>query len=111
MWASMKRWAWLLVLVSCGARTDLGGTHGADAGSSGTCSPVPPPPKSCTAWHAGTPQVIANDALLGDSTASGCGVLVALHTMKNQSMAWSTRWVDFDGAMLAPAVAHPSLDV
>jgi len=31
--------------------------------------------------------------------------------MKNQSMAWSTRWVDFDGAMLAPAVAHPSLDV
>jgi len=110
MWVAMRRLAWVLLSLSCGARTDLGGTHGADAGSNGTCSPAPAAPKSCTSWVAGTPQAIATGALLGDAVASGCGVLVAFHTTKNQSIAWSTRWVDFDGAMLAPSVAHPSLD-
>lgn len=104
----MKRFAWILLLVSCGARTDLGGLHGNDAGSSGTCSPAPTRPSSCTAWHAGTPQAIGT-GVLGDATSSGCGVLVAFYAATETSIAWSTRWVDYDGAMLAPPLAHPSL--
>lgn len=109
MWAAMKRLAWVLLSISCGARTDLGGTHGGDAGSSGTCSAPPPAPASCTAWHAGTPQTIATGAAIADATASGCGVLVAWYTSTGTSLSWTTRWIDFDGAMLAPPLDHPSL--
>jgi hypothetical protein len=108
MWAAMKRLAWVLLSVACGARTDLGGVHGGDAGSNGICSPAPPAPKSCTTWHAGTPQSIGTGAL-ADATSSGCGVLVAWYTSTGTSIAWSTRWIDFDGAMLAPPLDHPSL--
>lgn len=104
----MKRLAWVLLSVSCGARTDLGGTHGGDAGSTATCSPAPPAPVSCTQWHAGTPQTIATGAI-ADATASGCGVLVAWSTLDSTGVSWSTRWIDFDGAMLAPPLAHPIL--
>jgi hypothetical protein len=36
-------------------------------------------------------------------------VLVAWYTFDETSIAWTTRWVDYDGAMLAAPLAHPSL--
>ena len=105
----MKRAARVLLVIAtaCGARTDLGGGH-VEAGSSATCSAPLPKPAACTTWSAGTPQTIGTGTL-GDATASGCGVLVAWSTLGADSVAWTTRWVDFDGAVLAPPVAHPSL--
>jgi hypothetical protein len=105
----MKRFAWVGLLLACGARTDLGGRSSAvdDAGSTGTCTPAPTP-ASCTAWHAGTGQSIAT-GVSGAATASGCGLIAAWSVQEGDTTVWSTQWIGFDGAALAPIVAHPSL--
>src|SRR5215831_4287464 len=99
MWAAMKRLAWVLLSVSCGARTDLGGSHAGDAGPSGSCSA--PAAKPCTAWHASTGQSIATGNS-GAATASGCGVLAAWSVQEGNSIVWSTQYVGFDGVVLGP---------
>lgn len=106
-----------VVLVACGARTDLGGAKiGSDSGP-GACVP-PPPTAHCTGWSPNVVGIVAPppapnepgeiDAML----RTGCDALVAWVMWDAAGAApsvWRTLAIDFGGHGVADPIVHPGL--